>query len=169
MEVVGLLASAAQISVYACNIVSTISDIRVAIHKTPSLLREQSQQLEVLSVAVENIKLDFTLHNDLLAGYLLAVQDKIQIIYNIVRLRSQGPTNSLVGKFHTALTTVARNKEVESSFATLHTHCQTLFFYMASTRPHQYNVGRPMPAPSTSGEIVASNRNLQVGLCLCYT
>ena len=146
MEAIGLVASVAQISVYACSIASLISEIRLAAHNGPLLLRQRSQQLEVLSIAVEKIRLGYTLHTDVLSRYLLTVQDKISVLHNIVRVRSQRPTNSSAQRLRTALTFVTRNKEVESSFASLQSDCQTLYIYMASTGSRSYGGSRPVPA-----------------------
>lgn len=162
MEVIGLLASAAQISVYACNIVSIIGDIRAAVHKAPSLLRDRSQQLEILSAAVENIRLNHTLHNDVLATYLSAVQDKILIVKHAVRLRSQEATVSSIRKLRAALTFVARKKELESSFAALQGDCQTLYFYMASRGLSQYSGGQLAAGPNVARRIADSRHDALV-------
>lgn len=142
MEVVGLIASAAQISVYACSIASLISEIRSAARNGPSLLRERIQQLEILNIAVEKISLDYTLHTDILSGYLLTIQDKIRALHKLVRLRSQRPTNSSAQRLRTALVFVTRNKEVGRSFASLQEHCQTLYFYMALQDRNRTNTNR---------------------------
>jgi hypothetical protein len=143
MEAIGLVASVAQISVYACSIASLISEIRLAARNGPLLLRQRIQQLEVLSIAVEKIRLGYTLHTDVLSRYLLTVQDKICVLHNIVRVRSQRPASSSAQRFRAALAFVTRNKEVESSFASLQSDCQTLYIYMASSGSWPQGGSRP--------------------------
>jgi len=167
MEVVGLIASVAQISVYACNIASTISEIRTAVRKGPSLVRERSQQLEVLSIAIENIRLGYTLHSDVLASYLLTIQDKIRAIHTIVCPRPQKPIHSSTQKLRTAVAFVTRNREIENSFADLRGDCQTLYFYMHSMGPS--GSGRRMTAPKVGEENVECDRSSSVSLYNIYT
>jgi len=164
MEVVGLIASAAQISVYACSIVSLISEIRSAARNGPLLLQERSQQLVVLGFAVEKIRLDTALHTDVLSGYLLTIQHKIRNLHDLVRLRSSRPTNSSAQRLRTALSFVTRNKEVESSFATLQDHCQTLYFYMNSTGSRQYDGSRTAPIRTQESEERLIRRHNQPAL-----
>jgi hypothetical protein len=142
MEAIGLIASAAQISVYAFSIASLISEIKSAARNGPSILQERSQQLVILGSAVEMIRLDYTLHTDVLSGYLMTIQHKIRTLHDLVRLRSQKPTNSSAQRLRTALSFVTRDKEVESSFVSLQAHCQTLYFYMSSTGSHPYDGSR---------------------------
>jgi hypothetical protein len=157
MEVVGLIASAAQISVYACSIANLISELRQAARNGPSLLRERVQQLDVIGDAVERISLDHTLHTDVLSAYLLTIRDKISSLHKVVCLgtSSQRPgtaTNpSGAQKLRTALAFFTRKKEVENSFAALQAHCQTLYFYMASQdRVSQALTTTPVQEPSTN-------------------
>jgi hypothetical protein len=146
MEVVGLIASAAQISVYACSIANLISELRQAARNGPSLLRERVQQLDVIGDAVERISLDHTLHTDVLSAYLLTIRDKISSLHKVVCLgtSSQRPgtaTNpSGAQKLRTALAFFTRKKEVE-----------TLYFYMASQdRVSQALTTTPVQASSTN-------------------
>jgi hypothetical protein len=168
MEVVGLIASAAQISVYACSIVSLISEIRSAARNGPLILQERSQQLVLLGSAVEKIRLDTALHTDVLSGYLLTIQHKIRTLHDVVRLRSQRPTNSSAQRLRTALAFVTRDKEVESSFASLQAHCQTLYFYMSSTGSYPYDGSRTASTCTArdSRDDVRSNRRPLVSPCM---
>lgn len=131
MEAVGLIASAAQISVYAFSIASTIQDIRSAIRNGPTLLQERSQQLDVLSLVVRKIGLDTRLHSDEVARYLVTVQSKILRLNNIIRAGLQTPTKSFLQKLRAATTFINRDKEVEDSFTALQRDCQILNIYVS--------------------------------------
>lgn len=131
MEAVGLLAGIAQISVYAINIVSTIQDIRLAIRNGPTLLREKSQQLDVLSIAVERISLSPQVHSKAIEAYLLAIESKILRLHDIIRSRLLRPTDTSVRKLRAAIACVGKNKEVEETFKALQGDCQFLNLYMA--------------------------------------
>lgn len=137
MEALGAAASGVQILAYACNIVSTILDIRAAVKNGPSLLRDRSQQLEILSLTVRKIGVSEHLHSSDLARYLSAVQDRIQALHDIIRTRSQKPTDSATRRLRAALGFVIREKEVDSSFASLQLDCQTLNLYMSTEGPNR--------------------------------
>jgi hypothetical protein len=168
MEVVGLIASAAQISVYACSIANLISELRQAARNGPLLLRERIQQLDVLGDAVERISLDHTLHTDVLSEYLLTIRDKISSLHKVVcglgssKRRTTANSSALSGaqRLRAALAFVSRGKEVEKRFVELQAHCQTLFFYMASQdRVSQALATTPVvQAPSSTSSIVKSQR-----------
>ena len=164
MEVVGIIASIAQISVYAGNIASTIAEIRTAVREGPSLVRERIQQLEILSIAIENIRLGYTLHSDVLATYLLTIQDKIRGIHAIVCPRPQKPIHSSTQKLRTALAFVTRNREIENRFAGLQGDCQTLYFYMCSRVPSGSDPR--MAAPKVGEENIAYDRTSSVSFYL---
>lgn len=166
MEAIGIIASAAQISVYAFSIASLISEIRSAARNGPSILQERSQQLVILGIAVDKIRLDYTLHTDVLSGYLLTIQHKIRTLHDLVRLRSQRPANSSAQRLCTALSFVTRNKEVESSFAALQDHCQTLYIYMASAGSPLPTGSRTMEARRSSEENVNRWSTPSVSPCL---
>jgi hypothetical protein len=161
MEAIGFAASAAQISVYAFSIASAIQEIRSAIRNGPTLLRDRSQQLDILSLVVRGIELDSRLHSDQVAEYLVTVESRILRLHNSIRHHLQKPTNSFFQKIRAASTFISRNKEVEGSFNALQRDCQILNIYM--TLPSN-TAGGARGHPPDLSRIISDVQNQSVSL-----
>lgn len=130
MEAFGLVVGILQVSVYASNFVSAIKDIRQAIRNGPILLQEKTQQLHILSVAVDNIGLSPQLHSKDIEASLSDVERLILRLQKIIRRRLLRPTDTSVRKLRVVISCIGGDKEVEQTFVALQGHCHFLGFYL---------------------------------------
>jgi hypothetical protein len=157
MEVVGVIASAAQISVYALNIVSTIHEVRQQLKNGSSQSEERIKYLEVLCATIHTIENNPVLHTDQLAAYLFAIQVKITRLKTVLVETRKKLKKTPLRRIWFTLATIRAEKLVVESFSALDHDCNSLNLYLTASRESRDSAISASPRVASVAMPVESN------------
>lgn len=133
MEVLGALASVAQLTSYAINLIKIISDINESIKGRPAQLHRRRCQLELLESTITSLIRNKTLSTPSIGEYLEAIRARIECLNGLLEKEAAKRTQGLLKKYRRAWTGDRKLQRIADIFEDIESNKTALLLSIGET------------------------------------